>query len=108
MVGTVMKMISGPLQDVISRIAKQLDVLGDVQSRIGGFSSALQGAWIGEDADAFVEEVQRRLVPEIADLIAAIGGMPGGLNNAMDIIHAADSNGMGMVSGLGDMFGSIF
>lgn len=108
MVGSVMKMISGPLQDIISRISKQVDVLGDIQSRFGGFASAIQGAWVGEDADAFVEEVQRRLLPEIMDLIAAIGGMPGGLSNAMDIMHGADSKGRGMVAGLGDMFGSIF
>jgi uncharacterized protein YukE len=103
-----MKMMRGPLQDIVGRIAKQVDVLGDVQSRFSGFSSALQGAWIGQDAEAFVEEVQRRLIPEIADLIAAIGGMPGGLNSAMDIMSAADSKGRGMVSQLGDMFGGIF
>lgn len=108
MVGSVMKLLRGPVQDVVSRIMKQIDILGDVQSRFSGFSSALQGAWIGEDADAFVEEVQTRLIPEIMDLIAAIGGMPGGLNQAMDIMDAADKRGRGLVSQLGDTFGSIF
>ena len=108
MVVSVMKMLTGPLQDIISRIVKQVNILGDVQSRFGNFASTLSGAWVGEDADAFVEEVQRRLMPEIADLLAAIGGMPGGLNQAMDIMNAADSKGRGMVSQLGDMFGSIF
>jgi hypothetical protein len=38
MVGSVMKMMRGPLQDIVGRIAKQVDVLGDVQSRFSGFS----------------------------------------------------------------------
>lgn len=107
-VGSVLKMLAGPVQDVIGRIMQQIGILQDLQSQFGGFASALQGAWVGEDADAFVQEVQTRLIPEIMDLIAAIGGLPGGISNAMDLIRGADSTGRSLVSGLGDLFGSIF
>lgn len=108
MVGSIMKMLAGPIQDVIGRITRQIDELQVVQGQFGNFASTLQGAWVGEDADAFVAEVRSRLIPEIMDLIAAIAGMPGGLNNAMDLIRGADSKSRAMVGQLGDLFGSIF
>lgn len=107
-VGSVMKLLAGPVQDVIGRIMQQIGILQDLQSQFGNFASALQGAWVGEDADAFVQEVQTRLIPEIMDLIAAIGGMPGGISRGMDLIRGADSRGRSLVAEVGDLFGSIF
>jgi uncharacterized protein YukE len=108
MVGGVMKMLQGPIMDVVGRITQSVNNLQEVHGQFGNFASALGGAWIGADADAFVREVQTRLIPEIMDLIAAIGGMPGGLNQAMDIMHSADSKAAGLASGLGSTFGSIY
>jgi uncharacterized protein YukE len=108
MVGGVMKMLQGPIMDVVGRITQQLNILQEVHGQFGNFASALGGAWIGADADAFVQDVQTRLIPEIMDLIAAISGMPGGLNQAIDVMHSADHKAGGLASGLGDMFGGIY
>jgi uncharacterized protein YukE len=108
MVGGVMKMLQGPIMDVVGRITQSVNNLQEVHGQFGNFASTLGGAWIGADADAFVHEVQSRLIPEIMDLIAAIGGMPGGLNQAMDIMHSADSKAGSLAAGLGDTFGAIY
>ncbi len=106
--GGVMKLLQGPIMDVVGRITQQINILQEVHGQFGNFASALGGAWIGADADAFIQEVQTRLIPEIMDLIASIGGMPGGLNQAMDIMHGADHKAGGLASALGDTFGGIF
>jgi hypothetical protein len=107
-VGSIMKMLQGPVEDIVGRITQQLNMVEDVQQQINGFAGGIPNVWVGEDANAFLEEVQTRVIPEIADLIAAIGGMPGGLGNMMSIMHSADSESRGLVGGLGDMFGGIF
>lgn len=106
--GSALKMLQGPVMDVIGRVTQQINVLGDAQSQLSGFASGIPGVWIGEDAEAFAEEVQSRVIPEIMALIAAIGGLPGGLNNAVNVVTQTDSQAKGAVGALGDLFGSIF
>lgn len=103
-----MKMLKGPVQEVIQRIMSQLSVMQDLQSQFGNFGSSITEAWVGEDAQAFADEIQSRLIPEIIALIAAIGGMPPGINNAIDIIDQADSKGRSMVNDLVGVFDGIF
>jgi hypothetical protein len=107
-VGVVMKMLKGPVQEVIQRIMSQMQVMQDLQSQFGNFASSITEAWVGEDAEAFASEIQSRLVPEIVALIAAIGGMPPGINNAMDIIDQADSKGRAMINDLAGVFDGIY
>lgn len=106
--GMAMKMLKGPVMDVVGRIVNQINVIDGVQQSIQGYAAGIPGVWLGEDAGAFTDEVQSRVIPEIMDLLAAIGGMPGGLSNAMDIVSGADSRSRGLASGLGDVFSSIF
>lgn len=106
--GGIMKMLAGPTMEIVGHITQQIGIMEDVRSRVGSMSQALGGAWVGQDADAFMQEIATRVIPEIMDLIAAIGGMPGGFSQMMDITRGADSNARGRIAGLGDMFGSIF
>jgi hypothetical protein len=107
-VGVVMKMLKGPVQEVIQRITSQMQVLQDVQGQFGNFASSITEAWVGEDAEAFASEIQSRLIPEIVALIAAIAGVPTGINNAMDIIDQADSKGRAMINDLTGVFDGIY
>lgn len=106
--GGIMKMLAGPTQEIIGRITQQINVMEDVRGRVGSMSQALGGAWVGQDADAFMQEIATRVIPEIMDLIASIAGMPGGFSKMMDMTRAADSAARGRIGGLSDMFGSIF
>lgn len=49
------------------------------------------GAWIGNGADAFVQEVQSELIPEILSIISGVGGYSGSIVQSRDIIHAKDA-----------------
>ena len=89
--GSMLKMVKGPIQEVIGRIMQQINVIEEIQQGIASEAAGAAGIWVGEDADAFIAEVQSRLIPQIIALLAAIGSFPGGLNNAMDIVSQADS-----------------
>lgn len=52
------------------------------------------GAWEGEDGDAFVSEMQRDLLPKVAELIAAIFGISANINTAVNNIIDADKKSL--------------
>jgi hypothetical protein len=49
-----------------------------------------------------------RFMPEVAQLIAAIGGFMGGLNFATDMFDSLDSEVMNTANEIGDLFDSVF
>jgi uncharacterized protein YukE len=96
------------VEDVVRQVTQQANMVDDV---VGGIRSGMQpimgGAWVGEGAQAFIEEVNGRLIPEIMQLIASIMGFGGGINFATDIIQQADDEVSGLANSLGDIFDSI-
>lgn len=102
------KLLKGATQEIMGKITSQINVMQDLQDELTSSASILGEAWVGEDADAFVDELQTRVIPEIADLIAALSGLPGGIGNAMDIIDGADSASSSMWSNARSIFSSIF
>jgi len=62
------------------------------------------GAWVGQGASAFIQEVISKLLPDIAQLIAAIAGFGGGMGKALNIMQNADK----MVSGIADQVSGVF
>lgn len=101
--------IIGDVQDVIRQVQQQANIVEDVVGEVrSGMQPIVSGGWVGQGADAFVEEVQTRLIPEIMALIASVMGFGGGINSAMDIIQQADNDVLGMVHNVADVFDSIF
>jgi uncharacterized protein YukE len=99
----------GDVQDVVSQIVSQSNAVDDVMGGIrGGMQPIVGGAWTGQGAEAFIDEVQSRLIPDIMALISSIGGFGGGINTAMGIVSQADSDSNSVVNTLMDTFGSIF
>jgi uncharacterized protein YukE len=97
------------VQDVVNQVTQQASMVEDVAGRIrGGMGPITGGAWTGQGADAFIQEVQTRLLPQIMALIASIGGFGGGITSAMDLISQADNDVFGVVGSVGDIFDSIF
>ncbi len=62
------------------------------------------GAWQGEDADAFVNEMQRDLLPKVAELIASIFGISTNITKAVTNVIDADKKGLSIVSQAVDGF----
>lgn len=101
--------IINDVQDVVSQVAQQANDVDGVGSLIrNGMQPIMGGAWTGQGANAFIEEVNSRLIPEILQLVASIGGFGGGITSALDIISQADNQVANVVGGLADTFDSIF
>jgi WXG100 family type VII secretion target len=88
-------------------IGQQQQICSGMLDQIKGYVPKVQGAWIGGDADQFAEDVARKLVPAMAELIAAIGGINLNLTRAAGIIDQADQKARQFADGLGDQFAQI-
>jgi hypothetical protein len=96
--------------ELVSVVQKQI---ADIQAGQTGISNLAEGIfgveWNGADADAFYQnEIMLRFMPEVAQLIAAIGGFMGGLNFATDMFDSVDSEVMNTANEIGDLFDSVF
>ncbi len=95
------------VDNVKAGVGQQKQIVSSVLDAIKGYVPRVQSAWIGGDADEFAADVGRKLIPALAELIAAIGGISLNLTKATSIIDQADAKVKSMAGGLGDMFAKI-
>ena len=106
---SIFSCVFGEVEDVVSQVTQQANTVEDLMGNIrGGMQPITGGAWTGQGAQAFIDEVETRLIPEIMALIASIAGFGGGITQAMDTVRQADSDATNVVNGLTDVFDSIF
>jgi WXG100 family type VII secretion target len=95
--------------DVVNQVNRQAQQVEDMVGSVrGGMQPIIGGGWTGQGAQAFIEEVQSRLIPEVMALIASIAGFGGGITQAMDLVREADDGVFGVVNTIGDVFDGIF
>jgi hypothetical protein len=104
------KFIRKSVDAALNQIMNQLKSVQDqVESPISNLVGVIMGgAWEGDDADAMSNEITNVVMPMVADLIAAIGGMNTGISQAADLIEDTDSKAQGVVEDLVGVFGAIF
>jgi len=106
---SVFSCVIDEVQDVVGQVVQQSN---QVEEMVGGIRNGMQpimgGAWTGQGARAFIEEVQTRLIPEVMQLIASIAGFGGNITGAMGLIQEADNQVFGVVGQITDVFDSIF
>ncbi len=102
-----LQFLRGEVSNVSAGVGQQQQIASQVMDQIKSFVPKVQAAWIGGDAEAFAEDVAREIIPAMAELIAAIGGINLNLSSATDIVDQADQKAQGMASQLGDLFGQI-
>ena len=96
------------VQTVMSAINGQKQISSQLLDTMKGFVPKIQAAWIGDDANEFASDFNRKIVPAMTELIAAIGGINLNLDKGTNLVDQADSKCKGMASQLGDVFGKIF
>ncbi len=101
--------VVGEVEDVIRQVTQQANMVEDMMGQVrNGMQPIMGGAWIGMGADAFIQEVETRLIPEVMALIASVMGFGSGINIAMNIVQQADNDVFNVVGGVMDVFDSIF
>jgi uncharacterized protein YukE len=104
---TFFMMIPTDVMNVQAGIKQQQQIASQLLDTIKGYIPKVQAVWVGQDATEFGNDVMRKLVPAMIELIAAIGGMNLNLSKGMEIVNQADSQVKGLASGLSDLFGQI-
>ncbi len=66
------------------------------------------GVWIGDGADAFVEEVSSIMIPHVGRVGDNISNLNKKLGSAVDIVDRADEQVNSAVNALTDTFGGIY
>lgn len=96
--------------EFISVVQKQIAEIESGRTGISNLAESIFGVeWNGADADTFYQnEILLRFLPEVAQLIEAIGGFMGGMNFATDLFNSVDSEVMGTANEIGDLFDSVF
>jgi uncharacterized protein YukE len=104
---SIISLVEGAVMGGLSSVASGASRAGDVQSVIQGSVKQVTSSWIGGDEKSFEQEVNSKLLPAIADFIAALSGLGTVTQKAMDILHQADSSAKGMVDKLLDEYNQI-
>lgn len=95
------------LREVISEIVKQTKIVESVGDAIKTYIP-MTSSWQGEAADAFRQEVQTRVLPEIASIIGAMMGISAGIERAATTIQDADTKAVARVEDLASKFRNIY
>jgi uncharacterized protein YukE len=104
---TFFQILFPDIGNVMAGIKQQQQIASQLNDTIKGYIPKVQSVWVGQDATEFGNDVMRKLVPAMLELIAAIGGMNLNLTKAQDIVRQADNQVKSLASGLGDLFGGI-
>lgn len=94
------------VESVMQQIMQQLKIVENAVSQPiqAIVQEILGGAWEGDDADAFVADIQSNVLPVLAELLAAIGGCNISINGAMDAIDKADQKAASIFEDLAGSF----
>jgi hypothetical protein len=98
------------VEGVMSQLLQQLSILREqalapMQKMIQAVTG---GIWIGDGANAFVEEVSNLVIPGVGQVGEHIDFVHKGLQHACDVIDQADSQVTSKVNSLADVFGAIY
>lgn len=100
------KVVNGVRQSLMGQI-NLLDtaVKAPIQAMV---KEVTGGIWVGEGADAFVEQCTRLFLPQTENIIGASRLMHGGIGKALDIMEGADKKSLGFVNNLDGVFRLIY
>jgi WXG100 family type VII secretion target len=104
----IIQFIRSQVEGVVSTASQQAGQAQNVLGQIQGYVPKVQSAWRGGDEKEFEADVQRKLIPAMMQLIAAISGFGGNLTKATGVMDQADKKIQGLANGLGDVFSKIF
>lgn len=100
--------IQAAVNQVLGTITEQINFTEEILSQIRGFVPGLESAWQGDDANAFIQEINSRLIPEVMASVDSIGGMQVGITRASEIVVAADQKARGYVTEIEGVFDKIY
>ena len=109
-IGMLLRFARKVVQSVMSQLMQQVNIVQD--EALAPMRKMIQdvtgGIWIGEGANAFVEEVSSLMIPGVGQVSDHITTMHKNLQHASDVIDQADEQVNSKVNSLADIFGGIY
>jgi len=96
----LMKLARQVLQGILSQLMNQLNVVEQqaLQPLRQMIQEVTNGIWIGEGANAFVEEIQNMMIPDTTKITTQIRTVHTNLQFAQQVIEQADTKVSRMVT----------
>jgi len=96
--------------NVLSQLTQQLNIVQ--KQALAPMRQMIQqvtgGVWVGDGANAFVQEVSSLMIPGVGKVGENITTMQRNLNRAIEVMDRADQQVNNMVRGLADVFNGIY
>jgi hypothetical protein len=108
--GSLIRFARQVVQNVQGQLMQQLNVVEDMalQPMRAMVQQVTGGIWVGEGANAFVDEVSSLMIPSVGIVGQHIRMVHSNLQRATDILDRADEQVNSLAKGVGDLFGSIY
>jgi uncharacterized protein YukE len=100
------QVVQSVIQQEMQQIAKiEQAALQPMQSMI---QQVVGGAWVGNGADAFVNDVQRIMIPGVQGINQGIQTHTSGITHAVDVIDKADRDVRNIATDVAQLFHDVF
>lgn len=96
------------VMQIVDKINGEIKIVQSVLQLITGNITPNLESWKGDDADAFREEINRVIVPNIERISQILTGLPTGLDNACTTLEKADQKASQIAEEISSEFGNIF
>lgn len=110
MLGKLLRFARQVVANVLSQLTQQLNIVQ--QQALAPMRQMIQqvtgGVWVGDGANAFVQEVSSLMIPGVGKVGENITTMQRNLNRAIEVMDRADQQVNNMVRGLADVFNGIY
>ena len=107
---SLIRMARQVVQNVSSQLVQQVNIIQNqaLQPMRMMVQQVMGGIWIGEGANAFVDEVSSLMIPGVGQVMEQVNRTNQNLNRAVEVIDEADKRVQSMVNSLGDTFARIY
>lgn len=110
MIGALLRFARQVVANVLSQLTQQFNIVQ--QQAMAPMRQMIQqvvgGVWVGDGADAFVQEVSSLMVPGVGKVGENITTLQSNINRAIEVMDRADQQVNNMVRGLADVFAAIY
>jgi len=95
---------------VMSQLTHQMNIVQE--QALAPMQAIIQevtgGVWVGQGADAFVQDIRTIMVPKTNDISSIIAKIVRDLQHASEVVDSADQQVQQKVQGLDDLFQNIY
>jgi len=106
--GNIFQINFSQVSELAGKFLQQKEATDQSQSQVKSYGPKVQSAWIGGDADEFVADIARKLVPKYIELAAAFAGVQLNLTKTSDTASSGDKKASGLAQRFADLVGKIF